>query len=174
MVDISVLDNLPEISILADEEINLEQMINEMINDYEAKYEELMDEELILYPTDERRILLNIVAGKLFQVLEIMNDRFQQNFIKYMYGEHTKNWAANFGFFETGIEFAKVKLRFELSEIQDFDVFIPAGTRATAGDNIFFATNENTTIEAGQKSIEVDATCTEAGTVGNDVAPLSA
>ncbi len=168
MVDISVLDSIPEINILEEESISLESMKNELVTDYESKYQELFDEELILYPADERRILLEIVAGKLFQMAEIMNDRFQQNFIKYMYDENLKNWAANFGFFENGIQSASVQLCFKLSEIQDSDVLIPAGTRVTAGDNVFFATNEDAQIKAGQNSIELTATCTEPGTVGNN------
>lgn len=166
MIDISVLDNIPEISILEDEGLTLDNIISEMINDYEVMYEELYGEELILYPADERRLLINVAAGKIFQIAEIANDRFRQNFIKYMYDESLKNWGANWGFTESGIKNAKVKLRFHASEILQTDIAIPKGTRATAGDDVFFATDTDAVIRSGQEHVDVMATCTEEGTAG--------
>lgn len=166
MTDISILDNIPEISILEDEGLSLDSIISEMVNDYEAKYEELYGEELILYPADERRLLINVAAGKLFQLAEIANDRYRQNFIKYMYDESLKNWGANWGFTDTGIKNARVKLRFHASGEMPADIVIPEGTRATAGDGIFFATDEKTVISSGKAYADVDATCTEEGTAG--------
>lgn len=166
MIDLSVLDNIPELSILEDEGLTLDSIISEMINDYEVKYEELYGEELILYPADERRLLINVTAGKLFQLAEIANERFRQNFIKYMYDESLKNWGANWGFLDNGIRNAKVTLRFHAPGAMQTDVAIPKGTRATAGDNVFFATDEDAVIRAGESHTDAEATCTESGTVG--------
>lgn len=168
MAEIDVLKNLPEINMLADEGITLESIQNEMIADYEAYYKKLTGEELTLYPTDSRRIMINVAAGKLYQLAVIMNERHKQNFLQYMYGEFTKNWAANFGFTEDGIEHATVTLRFYLEEAQPTDVRIPAGTRATSGDKVFFATDEDTVILAGETYADTSATCTSPGTVGNN------
>lgn len=167
MANVETLESLPEIDMLADEGITLESLQREMIADYEAYYKELTGDELILYPADSRRILINVAAGKLYQLAAIMNERHKQNFLQYMYGEFTKNWAANFGFRENGVEKATVTLRFHLATPQKTDVMIPAGTRATSGNQVFFATDEELVIPAGEMYADTSATCTISGTVGN-------
>ncbi|GFI24620.1 hypothetical protein IMSAGC011_03422 [Lachnospiraceae bacterium] len=170
MARIDALENLPKIDMLADEGITFESIVNEMIADYEAYWKELTGEELVLYPADSRRIMLNVAAGKLYQLAAIINERHKLNFLQYMYGDFTKNWAANFGFKENGVEAAIVTLRFHLAVKQLTDVIIPAGTRATSGNNIFFATDEQLTILAGESYADTSATCTQPGVVGNGYA----
>lgn len=170
MAKIDALENLPEIDMLKDEGITFESIVNEMIADYESYWQELTGEELILYPADNRRIMLNVAAGKLYQLASIINERHKLNFLQYMYGDFTRNWAANFGFKEDGIESAKVTLRFGLVEPQSMDIMIPAGTRATSGDNVFFATDEELVIPSGQAYADTCATCTRSGTIGNGYA----
>ncbi len=167
MPGVEILDGLPKIDMLADEGITLESMQNEMVADYEAYYKSLTGEDLTLYPADSRRIMINVAAGKLYQLAVIMNERHKQNFLQYMYGEFTKNWAANFGFTDNGIERAVVTLRFHLAQIQPVGVLIPAGTRVSSGDRIFFATDEDLEIPAGERYANTIATCTADGTVGN-------
>lgn len=170
MANIGALDNLPQIDMLADEGITFESILHEMIADYEARWEQLTGEELILYPADSRRIVLNVAAGKLYQLATIINERHKLNFLQYMYGDFLKNWASNFGFKEDGTQSATVKLRFHLSAEQPMDIVIPAGTRATAGDQIYFATDEDLTIISGESYADAAATCTVAGTKGNGYA----
>lgn len=165
-----MLDNLPEINMLADEGITFESIVNDMIADYEAYWCELTGEELVLYPADSRRIMLNVAAGKLYQLATIINERHKLNFLQYMYGDYTRNWAANFGFKEDGISSAAVTLRFCLVEPQPMDIIIPAGTRATSGDNVFFAIDEELIIPAGDAYADAGATCTQSGTIGNGYA----
>ncbi|MBO5032153.1 MAG: baseplate J/gp47 family protein [Lachnospiraceae bacterium] len=167
MAKIDVLDNLPPIDMLADEGITFETIVNEMIADYETYWKELTGEELTLYPADSRRIMLNVAAGKLYQLAAIINERHKLNFLQYMYGDFTRNWAANFGFKEDGVESAEVTLRFHLAAAQPTDIVIPAGTRATSGDYVFFATDEELIIPAGETYADTSATCTQPGTTGN-------
>lgn len=170
MANVRALENLPEINMLADEGITFESILHEMISDYEGKWQELTGEELILYPADSRRIMLNVTAGKLYQLATIINERHKLNFLQYMYGDFLKNWAGNFGFKKDGIESATVTLRFYLSMDQQTDIVIPAGTRATAGDQVYFASNKDLVIAAGETSAEVKATCTIPGVTGNGYA----
>lgn len=167
MSNISALDNLPEINLLDDEGITIESIANEMIADYEARYKELTGEELTLYPADSRRLMIATTAGKIYQLAAIMNERHKLNFIQYMYGSFLKNWAANFGYTESGLEAATVTLRFTLAAVQQVDITVPAGTRATCGDHIYFATDEDLVIPAGSLYGDTSATCTEEGTKGN-------
>lgn len=167
MARVETLESLPEINMLADEGISIESIQNEMIADYEAYYKELTGDTVLLYPADSRRIMINVAAGKLYQLAVIMNERHKQNFLQYMYGEFTRNWAANFGFKEDGKKCAVATLRFLLAEPQLSDVVIPAGTRVTSGDRVFFATDEELVIPAGERYGDTGATCTVEGTAGN-------
>ncbi|TGV24513.1 hypothetical protein EN829_044205 [Mesorhizobium sp. M00.F.Ca.ET.186.01.1.1] len=64
---------------------------------------------------------------------------------------------------------AKTKVRFRLSTATQQT--IPAGTRITAGDGLFFSTAKELTIAAGQTQADVEAVCTIAGTQGNGYLP---
>lgn len=167
----SALENLPEISLLEEEGITLESLQSELIRDYERYYKEKTGEEITLYPADQKRIELTVVAGMLYQLCAIMDERYRMNFLPYMYGDTLKNWASNFGFIESGAKNAKVKLRFYVSGEQDFAIGIPQGTRVTAGDNIYFATDVYTEIGSGEEYTDVMAACLTEGTVGNKYKP---
>lgn len=165
---ISSIESLPEISILKDEGITLEAIQNEMIADYEQRYEELTGKEISLHPADEDRIKLMVMAGMYYQLCIIMDENYKMNFLSNMYGARLKNWAANFGFLEDGVKRASVSLRFFVSKIQESAVGIPQGTRATAGDNIFFETDAYAEILPGEEYVDVPATCTQDGKIGNE------
>ena len=170
MVDLSILDSLPEINILKDEDISLETIQQGMIADYEEEYENLYGEKLELVPTDPWRMYMNAVSAPLYQCAVIMNERFKQNFISYMYLNSTRQWGGNFGYVETGEEYAKTTMRFTLSEVSEADVTIPAGTQCTDGNENYFATDADLVIAAGDLTGDVDATCTASGVAANDIA----
>lgn len=163
----SALENLPEISLLDEEGITLESLQSELISDYEMYYKEKTGEDVTLYPTDEKCIELIAVAGMMYQLCAIMDERYRMNFLQYMYGDTLRSWASNFGFVGSGVRSATVKLRFSASSVQDFAIGIPRGTRVTAGDNIYFATDEYAEIEPGEEYVDVMATCTVEGIAGN-------
>ena len=167
MLELSVLDNLPDISLFDEEEITVESLIDEAVEDFEERYKEITGEEITLYPADEYKILLQVAAGKVFQILDIANERFKRNFIKYMTKEDLKNWGANFGYLNDGTEYARTVLCFYASKLQDSAISIPKGTRATAGDNVFFETEEYAEIVPGETCVEVHAVCTVKGAIGN-------
>lgn len=163
-------DNLPDIDPLADEGITIEEIVAEMVQSYEDKYEEITGEELTLYPADERKIRINAVAEMLYQLAQFGADCFKQNFLKYSFGSSLKNLGANIGYAETGEEAATTTLRFSLSEPMEQDVTIPAGTQATEGAQVYFATDEDLIIPAGELYGDTAATCTDTGETGNGYA----
>ena len=61
-------------------------------------------------------------------------------------------------------------MQFSISEPVASVVGIPAGTRATNGNNVSFATDEYVEIKAGEISVSVSATCTEEGSLGYNFA----
>ena len=67
--------------------------------------------------------------------------------------------------------YAGAMIEFEISEAQASDVVVPAGTRVTDADStIFFKTDEELTIEAGETTGSVHATCMTIGLAGNGYA----
>ncbi len=62
-------------------------------------------------------------------------------------------------------------VRITLAETRAISTLIPAGTRITAGDNVFFAIKNNVNILAGETTADVPAECTETGAVGNGYLP---
>lgn len=163
-------DNLPDINPLEDEGITIEEIVAEMVQSYEEKYEEITGEELTLYPADERKIRINAVAEMLYQLAQFGADCFKQNFLKYSFGASLKNLGANIGYAETGEEAATTTLRFTLSEPMEQDVTIPAGTQVTEGTQVYFATDEDLIIPAGELYGDTAATCTDIGEMGNGYA----
>ena len=166
--NLDALQNLPEIDFLSDLNITQETIAEEMLEDYQSKYEELTGKEITLYPANIERLKMQIVAGEIYQIYEYISYLFSQNFIQYMDREVLENWGATLGYAETNIKAATCILQFSVNDVLDFDVEIPAGTRATAGDDVYFATDESCVLQAGESFVEVSATCTEEGTVGND------
>ena len=58
---------------------------------------------------------------------------------------------------------AATTMKLTLSASREQAVIIPKGARITAGDNIYFALNEDAVIPAGELSVTAASTCTENG-----------
>ena len=168
---ISDLENLPEINFLEDLGITLESIQEEMVADYQDRYGEVTGKEQPLYPGNPMRLMLNVIAGEIYHAYEYMSYVFKQNFIKYMDEDVLKNWGATLGFTGNNLKPAKCTLEFKVADALDFDVHIPAGTNVTAGDNVYFKTDDSCTIKAGGLSVQVSATCTKEGSTGNNYMP---
>lgn len=164
-ITIDNLMALPDISVIGD--ISVEGLRKEMISDFEALYKEETGESITLYPADKDRVKLNAVANKLFQAYQCIDKGFRMNFLKYAYGDYLNHLGAMKKTFRQESRPAVTKLRFSLQEARTQTTAIPQGKRATAGDNIFFSTDDYAEIPAGDLSVDVSATCTEAGTIGN-------
>lgn len=66
---------------------------------------------------------------------------------------------------------ARTTLRFTLSALQASPIGIPAGTRATHDQALYWRTTEPATIPAGELYVDVPAEAMTAGEVGNGLAP---
>lgn len=163
--DVQNLFNLPDISVIDD--VDIETMKNELVRDYEDAYKAETGESITLYPADKDRLKLNIVANKLFQAYQCIDNGFRMNFLRYSYGDYLKHLGANRKIYKQEARPAVTVLRFSIQESRAQVTAIPKGKRATAGDNIFFMTDDYAEIQAGELSVDVAATCTQAGTAGN-------
>jgi phage-related baseplate assembly protein len=168
---IEEIQALPDIDILKDLGVSLEGIIEEMIDDYETEYESRTGRQKTLYAGDRDRILITVMAGQLYQAQERAAYLFKRNFLKWMEDEDLENWGANFGYKIPDAQPAVVDLEFCVTDPLEFDADIPEGTRATAGDNVFFATSSKVVLKAGNSSVKVRAVCSDAGIGGNDYVP---
>ena len=164
--EISKLYNLPDISFVDD--ISYEKILNEMIADYEKKYQEATGRKVTLRPGDKEHIHLRIEAGQYFQMYQILDNAAKMNLLKYSKGYFLRHLGA---FKKTFIQEPKpavVTARFTLSEIRKDVIYIPQGTRVTAGDGVYFATDDYAEVKAGDSFVDVDCTCETVGEVGNE------
>ena len=164
--EISKLYNLPDISFVDD--ISYEKILNDMIADYEKKYQEATDRKVTLRPGDNEHIHLRIDAGQYFQMYQILDNAAKMNLLKYSKGNFLRHLGA---FKKTFIQEPKpavVTARFTLSEIRKDVIYIPQGTRITAGDGVYFATDDYVEVKAGDSFVDVDCTCETVGEVGNE------
>lgn len=166
-----ILEALPEIDLIKEEDLDVNHIIEEMVNDFETDYEEKNGEEITLYPGNYIKLLINATAGMFSQLAYVMQERYRQNFLKYSHGAALRNLGALVGYAETGEENAQATLRFTVSEKQNRDIKVPQGTLVTAGDQVYFATNEEVIIPAGTEHADTVATCTETGDGGNGYLP---
>lgn len=162
------LNDLPEVNFI---ETDVNQILNDAIAGYEAAYFEQTGKVKKLYPGDPIRIFLYSQALKEVQLRVMLNDTAKQNLLKYARGANLKNLGAFFRTDQLEARAAKVLMRFVLSSARPTDETIPAGTRVSPGNEIYFATKENTVIPAGATFVDVLTECTQPGTIGNDFTP---
>ncbi len=167
--DIQKLYDLPDISVIGN--VDIEEMKKEMIADYEEVYKAETGESITLYPADRDRIKLNIVANKLYQAYQCIEKAFRMNFLKYAYGDYLEHLGAGKRTFKQEARPAVTVLRFSLAEARTQVTAVPKGKRATAGDNVFFETDDYAEIAVGSMYVDVQATCTESGLIGNKYIP---
>ena len=162
----SVFD-LPDVSFTDND--TLKAMQTRLIANYEARYKELTGKEISLAPADPMRILLYAVALDLYQIEQYVERAGKQDLLKYSYGDFLDHLAAGRGVTRQQAAAATVTLRFTLSEAKSYAVGIPAGTRVTNGDGVYFQTLEYGEVPIGDLTVDIEAECTEVGVAGNDL-----
>lgn len=160
---------LPDVSFTDND--TLDAMMQRLINRYESRFEEITGKKRSLAAGDPIRILLYAIAVDLFQLEQYVDRAGKQDLLKYSYGEFLDNLAANRGVTRQAAGPATVTVRFTLSEVKSTAVSIPAGTRVTNGDGVYFETTEYAEIPAGRLYADIETTCTASGIEGNDFVP---
>jgi phage-related baseplate assembly protein len=163
------LYELPDVSFIEND--TLEAVMQRLVSNYEKRYQEITGKAISLGAADPMRIALYAVALDQFQTEEYVDRAGKQDLLKYSYGDFLDNLAGNRGVTRQAASAAQTTLRFHLSEIKAHAVGIPAGTRATNGDGVYFKTTEYAEAAAGEDHVDVDAICTVQGIEGNDLLP---
>jgi phage-related baseplate assembly protein len=152
--------NLPEIQFT---EKSAQQIEADMVN----RYKDLTG--ISLGPADPRRKFIQAIVPILAQQRSLIDFSGKQNLLGYAVGDYLDHIGAISETTRLEPAYATTTVRFTLST--SMQRTIPAGTRVTAGDGIFFATAEEATVEAQQTYADVGSTCTVPGVAGNGYLP---
>lgn len=161
-------DNFPDISFI--ENTTIDELLTQMIDDFLTKYEEITGEKISLAQANPYRLILYASAVQIYQAMQYTDYAGKQSFLTYATGDFLDNLAAMRGLTRIEATAAVTILQFSISAPIASAVSIPAGTRVTNGNDVYFATDEYAEIRPGQTSVTVSATCTEAGLTGNGFA----
>lgn len=165
---LNAIDNLPDISFI--DGLTLQDIQERLLSDFVAKYQDITGKKIQLSKADPNRIIMLGCAQLIYQGLQNIDKAGKMNFLKYAYDEYLDNMGALKKVARNMAEFAHVPVKFILSGKREAATSIPAGTRVTASNEIYFATMQYAEIPARETEVTVMAECTEAGTIGNDFA----
>ncbi len=133
-----------------------------------AKYTEITGR--TLSKGDPIRLFIFFIVAFIMLLINKINETGRQNLLKYSTGDNLDNLAAWWGVTRISAQPAMTTLKVDLSTVREQVTIIPAGTRVSPQKDLFFATNEDLIIPAGDTSSTVVASCTDTGTIGNDFA----
>lgn len=145
----------------------LEKLNSDMLQWFQEKYLETTGEAIVLASADKYRILLQAAAYYLFIGYKMVDNAGKMNTLKYSYGNPLINLGAMKHVYPRDAKGATTTIRFSMDSWRDSATGIPKGTRLTAGDGIYFATNDYTEIPIGALYADIRATCTTGGKLGN-------
>lgn len=120
---------------------------------------------------DPLRLFLLAIEALQIQQSILFDKMAKMNVLAYAKGGYLDHIGALVGTERISARPATATMKLTLSAVREQAVIIPKGVRITAGDNIYFAINENTIIPAGELFVTASATCTESGQWGNGYLP---
>lgn len=164
-----VSENFPDISFI--DNATLDEVNAQMISDYQEKYKELTGKEASLAQADPYRLIMYACSVQIYQGMQYADYTGKMGTLKYSRDAFLDNLAPLRSVKRIEATAAVTTLQFTIEEAIQSAVSIPAGTRVTNGNNVYFETDEDVTIAAGETSVTVPATCTATGTSGNGFAP---
>ena len=163
-----VSENFPDISFIDD--CTVDEVLTQMISDYQEKYKEITGKEVSLAQADPYRLIMYACTVQLYQAMQYADYAGKMGLLKYSQGNYLDNLAPLRGVKRIETTAASTVLQFSIAAPIEAVIAIPAGTRVTNGNDVYFATDEYTEIPAGETTVTVPATCTTTGTSGNGFA----
>ena len=159
----------PDIDFL---ETETETIISSMIALYEEMQKEAGRDNYKVRPGSPERVFISWMAAIIVQQRTLINETAKMNVPRYAAKSENEEYLDSLAeiFKDTQrlpASPASATFRFYISEPQQQSTIIPAGTRISFDGVIIFATSEVLEIRAGETSGEVEAVCTQPGTVGN-------
>ena len=157
-------------------ETDTETVVSNMIALYEQLQKDAGRERYQVRPASPERLFISWMAAVVVQQRILINETAKMNVPRYAAKSVNESYLDSLAeiFKDTPrlpASPASANFRFYISEAQAQSTIIPAGTRISFDGVIMFATSEPLEIKAGDTSGEVEAVCTQPGTVGNGLAP---
>ena len=163
--ELKKLTDYPDVSFIGDYDIDSwESMV---IDWYQEKYKEVTGNSVQLPSADWRRLILEGIAYYTFLGMKQIEFNGRMNLLKYAVGGYLENLGALKHVSRQSAAGAVTTLRYSMTAARASATGIPAGSRVTAGDGVYFATDEYAEIPAGSIYVDVKATCLTAGRDGN-------
>lgn len=120
---------------------------------------------------DPVRLFLLVVSEAIVRLVNNQNYIGKQNLLKYASGGNLDNLGAFSDTPRIPASAATTTLLITLAAKREQETIVKAGTRVTTDSGIYFATNEDAAVLAGNLTTTVKATCQTVGTVGNGFPP---
>lgn len=120
---------------------------------------------------DPVRLFLLVVSEAIIRLVNNQNYIGKQNLLKYASGGNLDNLGAFSDTTRIPASAATTTLLITLAAKREQETIVKAGTRVTTDSGIYFATNEDAAVLAGNLTTTVKATCQTVGTVGNGFLP---
>ena len=165
---IDALNNIPDVTFIDDFEVS--DIQEQMIKDYQSKYEEITGKKVVLSKADPYRLILYACSMQQFQMLKFLDEMGKQNLLKYAESVFLDQIGALRGIKRLEGSNAVTTIRFRLAESREAVTPIAKGTRVASAD-YYFETTEYAEIPAGATYIDAPAECTELGESANDLMP---
>lgn len=168
MPDFSQVQSYPDINFV---NTSVDDLLAAAIKAYEDTYYSKTGQDIVIQPGDDNYILLYAQALRDYSILQSINYAARQNLLKYASGNNLDNLAANTGCTRSSATAAVTTMQFSLGKAQPIDITIPKNTRVTPGNGLYFSTDQEVQIPAGNTAVTVSATCMTTGSVGNGYIP---
>ncbi len=123
----------------------------------------------IINPSDERRILLEVMLSYMFNIIRKSNAYARAQFIKYSYGEYLDKLGENEQVIRLQAQKATVEVEFNVNLPTGKNMIIPQGTRVTSDGNLFFSTNNDIFVSWQDSTVSSMATATSPGSEHNNL-----
>lgn len=147
--------------------INTDGVVSELTTSYES----ITGKSVV--PGSPDSLFISWVSAVIGQQRAIINYVANQNLPSRAEGENLDALADLFYASERpGATAAVTTVRFYLSEVQEFAVLVAKGTRVTDSETtMYWRTDEDVYIDAGDEYADIVCTCEEKGTAGNGYGP---
>lgn len=166
MTNLKAIDDYPDISFINN--YTLANLVDDMVAWYKEKRKELTGEDVTLANADDRRIILQTGAYFIYQGYMYSDNAGKMGLLKYSSGKYLENLGALKHVYRKEATGATTTIRFSMENARKNTTGIPQGTRITAGDGVYFATDEYSEIPVNKTYVDISATCTTIGRVGNN------
>lgn len=168
MSSVATIESYPDVSFI--EDYTMAQLAADMVSWYREKKKELTGIEVSLGDADDRRLILLTGAYYIYQAYQFVDKTGKMGLLKYATGDFLENLGALKGVTRLPAAGSTVTLRYSMNNARSSATSVPAGSRATAGDGVFFSTDEYAEIPAGSLYVDIPASCTSVGTATNNYA----